>query len=131
LTPEQFAKVLEAASEETLPYWLLGGFSGLRRAEIERLEWKDIHFDLAKYRALIQAPKGGDKEAIGKADKAKEEWRKSALVEVPALKSKTASRRFVQIQDLQPGLRRTSVASGTFVRGTCVNSWKPIEQRQA
>jgi integrase len=99
LTPEQFAKVLEAASEETLPYWLLGGFSGLRRAEIERLEWKDIHFDLAKYRALIQAPKGGDKEAIGKADKAKEEWRKSALVEVPALKSKTASRRFVQIQD--------------------------------
>jgi integrase len=91
--------VLESASEETLPYWLLGGFAGLRRAEIERLEWKDIHFDLAKYRAFIQSPKSGSKEAIAKADKAKEEWRKSALVEVPALKSKTASRRFVQIQD--------------------------------
>jgi integrase len=67
LTPEQLAKVLEAASEETLPFWLLGGFAGLRRAEIERLEWKDIHFD-------------------------------SGLVEVPALKAKTASRRFVKIQ---------------------------------
>jgi integrase len=67
LSPEQFAKGLEAASEETLPYWLIGGFAGLRRAEIERLEWKDIRFD-------------------------------SGLIEVPALKSKTASRRFVKIQ---------------------------------
>jgi integrase len=96
LTPEQFAKVLEAASEATLPYWLLGGFAGLRRAEIERLEWKDIHFDLAKYWAFTQALATSDKEAIAKAEK---EWRASALVEVPALKAKTASRRFVQIQD--------------------------------
>lgn len=64
---EEFARLLEAASEKTLPYWLLGGFAGLRRAEIERLEWKDVHFD-------------------------------SGLIEVPALKAKTASRRFVQIQ---------------------------------
>jgi integrase len=96
LTPEQFAKVLEAASEQTLPYWLLGGFAGLRRAEIERLEWKDIHFDSAKYRAFTHAIAAGDKEAITKAEK---EWRASSLVEVPALKAKTASRRFVQIQD--------------------------------
>jgi integrase len=67
LTPEQLAKLLESAREQTLPYWLLGGFAGLRRAEIERLEWKDVHFD-------------------------------SALIEVPALKAKTASRRFVRIQ---------------------------------
>jgi integrase len=96
LTPEQFAKVLEASSEATLPYWLLGRFAGLRRAEIERLEWKDIHFDLAKYNALTHAVASGDKEAVAKAEK---EWRKSALIEVPALKAKTASRRFVQIQD--------------------------------
>ncbi len=67
LTPEELAKLLEAASEQTLSYWLLGGFAGLRSAEIERLEWKDVHFD-------------------------------SALIEVPALKAKTASRRFVRIQ---------------------------------
>ena len=45
LTPEQFAKLLDSASERTLPYWLLGGFAGLRRAEIERLEWHDVHFE--------------------------------------------------------------------------------------
>lgn len=96
LAQEQFAKVLEAASEETLPYWLLGGFAGLRRAEIERLEWKDVRFDLAKYRALTAALASGNKDATAKAEK---EWRSSGLIEVPALKSKTASRRFVQIQD--------------------------------
>jgi integrase len=96
LTPEQFAMILDQASEETLPYWLIGGFAGLRRAEIERLEWKDIRFDLAKYRAFKAAVAAGDKDAITKAEK---EWRSSALIEVPALKSKTASRRFVQIQD--------------------------------
>jgi integrase len=67
LKPEELARVLEAAAPETLPYWLLGSFAGLRSAELERLEWKDIHFE-------------------------------SGLVEVPALKSKTASRRFVEIQ---------------------------------
>jgi integrase len=45
LSPEELARLLEAASEETLPYWVLGGFAGLRRAEIERLEWGNIHFD--------------------------------------------------------------------------------------
>jgi len=96
LTPEQLSRLLEASSEETLPYHLLGAFAGLRRAEIERLEWKDIHFDLVKYRSFTQARVSGDKAAIAKAEK---EWRASALIEVPALKAKTASRRFVQIQD--------------------------------
>lgn len=95
LTPEQLAKLLESAREQTLPYWLLGGFAGLRRAEIERLEWKDVYFDLVKYRQFAAALATGNEEAIGKAEK---EWRGSALVEVPALKSKTASRRFVQIE---------------------------------
>ena len=114
LSPEEFAKLLETASEETLPYWLVGGFAGLRRAEIERLHWKDIHFDVSKYRAFIQAQAltGGDKETIENAEKDKEAWRQSALIEVPALKAKTASRRFVQIQDslaawLEPFIGRT------------------------
>jgi hypothetical protein len=62
-------------------------------------EWEKIRFDLAKYRkvpAFTQATGSGDKEAIARAEK---EWRASALVEVPALKAKTASRRFVQIRD--------------------------------
>jgi integrase len=109
LTPEQFAKVLESASEETLPYWLIGGFAGLRRAEIERLEWKDVRFDLSRYRAFTAALASKDKDAIAKSEK---EWRSGALIEVPALKSKTASRRFVQIHDsladwLEPYIGRT------------------------
>ena len=47
--------------------WRSGLFCGLRSAELERLEWSDIHFD-------------------------------ENLVEVPSLKSKTASRRFVAIR---------------------------------
>jgi integrase len=67
LSVEQSARLLESASEETLPYLAIGLFCGLRSAELERLEWKDIHFE-------------------------------ENLVEVPSLKSKTASRRFVTIR---------------------------------
>jgi integrase len=68
LTVQQTAHLLEAASPELLPYVAIGAFAGLRRAEIERLDWKDLHFD-------------GEQ-----------------LIEVTAKKSKTARRRFVKIQ---------------------------------
>jgi integrase len=45
LTPEQFARLLETAGPETLPYWAIGGFAGLRSAELERLEWQDIDLE--------------------------------------------------------------------------------------
>jgi integrase len=64
LTPEQIARLLESAQVETLPYWALGAFAGLRSAEIGRLEWRHIKWD-------------------------------ERLIEVPALSSKTASRRLV------------------------------------
>jgi integrase len=64
VTPEEAARLLESASVETLPYWALGAFTGLRSAELQRLEWRHIKWD-------------------------------ERLVEVPALSSKTASRRLV------------------------------------
>jgi integrase len=67
LEPEQAARLLESASENTLPFWAVGLFAGLRTAELKRLDWKDIRWD-------------------------------SGLIEVPALKSKTATRRFVEIR---------------------------------
>jgi integrase len=45
LTVQQTARLLEAASPELLPYVAIGAFAGLRRAEIERLDWSDVHFD--------------------------------------------------------------------------------------
>jgi integrase len=69
LTPEQAARLLETASEETLPFWAIGLFSGLRTAELYRLEWKNIRWDSTP-----------------------------PLIEVTALKSKTATRRLIEIQ---------------------------------
>jgi integrase len=45
LAPKQFAALLIHASDETRPYWLLGGFAGLRSAELERLDWSDIDLE--------------------------------------------------------------------------------------
>jgi integrase len=50
LSPEQLAHLLEQSAPETLPYWAIGAFAGLRSAELERLEWKDIRFE----RGLIE-----------------------------------------------------------------------------
>jgi integrase len=45
LTVQQTARLLESASRELLPYVAIGAFAGLRRAELERLDWSDVHFD--------------------------------------------------------------------------------------
>lgn len=45
LTIDETRRLLDGASSETLPYWAIGAFAGLRRAEIERLEWSEIDFD--------------------------------------------------------------------------------------
>lgn len=41
-TPDEIAALLKAASPEFLPIIALGAFAGLRTAEIERIEWRDI-----------------------------------------------------------------------------------------
>jgi integrase len=45
LTVTQAARLLESATPEILPYIAIGLFAGLRRAEIERLDWREIDFD--------------------------------------------------------------------------------------
>jgi integrase len=45
LTVDQAAHLLEAATPEILPYFAIGLFAGLRRAEIERLDWSEIDFE--------------------------------------------------------------------------------------
>lgn len=45
LTPNDFAAVLKAATRKTLPSFVLGGFCGIRQAEICRLDWSAVDFD--------------------------------------------------------------------------------------
>jgi integrase len=45
LSVSQVARLLESASSDTLPFWAIGAFAGLRRAEIERLTWSEVDFD--------------------------------------------------------------------------------------
>lgn len=43
LTSEQMMDLLGVAGKPLIPFLVLGGFAGLRAAEIERLEWKEIN----------------------------------------------------------------------------------------
>ena len=42
LTVDQTARLLENAAPELVPYIAIGAFAGLRRAELERLDWKEV-----------------------------------------------------------------------------------------
>jgi hypothetical protein len=44
-TATELIEVLCCASESMVPFLTLGAFAGIRHAEIQRLEWKDIRFD--------------------------------------------------------------------------------------
>lgn len=45
LTPPEFAAALKFATRKTLPAFVLGGFCGMRQAEICRLDWSAIDFN--------------------------------------------------------------------------------------
>jgi integrase len=45
LSVGELARLLECASSDMLAFWTIGAFSGLRRAEIERLTWAEVDFD--------------------------------------------------------------------------------------
>lgn len=59
LTPEQLAGRLENGDEEARLYLALGAFTGLRSAELIRLEWEDVNFA----RGHIQVAKSKSKTA--------------------------------------------------------------------
>jgi integrase len=45
LTVTETARLMEAASPDILPYLAIGAFAGLRRAELERLDWSEVDFE--------------------------------------------------------------------------------------
>jgi len=44
-TPEQMRKILAACSKQVLAHVAIGAFSGIRTAEIARLDWQDVLWD--------------------------------------------------------------------------------------
>ena len=59
LTVDQTAMLLERAAPELVPFVAIGAFAGLRRAELERLEWHEVDLESA----LIEIPASKAKSA--------------------------------------------------------------------
>jgi integrase len=45
LSVNQIIKLLEVASDAMIPFFAIGAFAGLRRAELERMDWLQIDFE--------------------------------------------------------------------------------------
>lgn len=44
-TPDELRKILAVCPANLMPHIVIGAFSGIRAAEIERLDWKDVLWD--------------------------------------------------------------------------------------
>jgi len=66
-TPVEMAEILPHADEGLIPFLTLGAFAGVRHAEIQRLDWRDIQFDagIIEIRAKIvsRKPDGSGQKA--------------------------------------------------------------------
>ncbi len=107
-TPNEFKKLLEQISPRLIPFLALGGFAGLRSAEITRAKWSDIHWSGGK-----------------------------GSIQVGADQAKTASRRLIPIQPaLASWLKPFAKEEGYILPGlqdefhlarTCRNAVKAIK----
>ena len=64
LTVTQAARLLESATPEVLPYIAIGLFAGLRRAEIERLDWSEIDFESGLIEVTAEKAKGARRRLV-------------------------------------------------------------------
>jgi integrase len=88
LTPEQLEKFLAALRPEFLPFFAISAFTGLRRAEVERLDWSEVKLD----RKLIDLPFGKSKNG------------KRKLIEIPENLAKILARNVSEISETSPVL---------------------------
>ncbi|MHC5066928.1 MAG: tyrosine-type recombinase/integrase, partial [Planctomycetota bacterium] len=58
-TPDQFSKLLDAAEPDLIPILAIGGFAGIRMAELDRLDWTAVDLD----RRIIEIRAGQAKTA--------------------------------------------------------------------
>lgn len=63
-TPEQIAKLLNAADEEAMLYLAVGAFTGIRAAEMLRLSWEHFHWDMGIVKLPGTVTKTGHKRNV-------------------------------------------------------------------
>lgn len=63
-TPAEMRSLLKHADEHTLPILCLGGFAGLRTAEIQRLNWEDIKWGQKVIEIRAEAAKTGQRRLV-------------------------------------------------------------------
>src|SRR5262249_26919647 len=64
LNVNETAQLLEAATPDVLPYIAIGLFAGLRRAELERLDWSNIDFDSGLIEVTAQNSKTATRRLV-------------------------------------------------------------------
>ena len=64
LTVQQTARLLEAASPDILPYLAIGAFAGLRRAELQRLDWSEVDFESGLIKVTAEKSKTAQKRFV-------------------------------------------------------------------
>jgi integrase len=64
LSVTQAARLLESATPGILPYIAIGLFAGLRRAEIERLDWSEVDFDSGLIEVTAQNSKTAQRRFV-------------------------------------------------------------------
>jgi integrase len=106
LTPAQMRTLLEKAPLDLVPWLAIGGFAGLRSAEIERLDWREI--DLAE--RLIKLP----------ATKSK--TRRKRNVQIPENLAQWLAP-LAQKSGIVADFERIRVARAQTVKAAEMNSW--------
>ncbi len=64
LSGTQAARLLERATPDILPYIAIGLFGGLRRAELERLDWSEIDFESGLIEVTAQNSKTAQRRLV-------------------------------------------------------------------
>ena len=65
LTVDETARLLENAAPELVPYVAIGAFAGLRRAELERLDWKEIDLQSNLIEVTAKKAKSARRRFVG------------------------------------------------------------------
>ena len=80
-TPEQMITLLEKAGPQIVPYLAIGGFAGLRHAELMRLDWREIKLKEEHIEVTAQKAKTAQRRIVPIQDNLAKWLRPYALTE--------------------------------------------------